>query len=200
MKTFGTLTAKLLVAALIFVTTAAATQAGRNPAIERAIENANRASDYLVRDTIRVLRYHRVRNVRDHQAYRAAKNLDNEIERLEHAWDDGDGARRLIAKLRDVNGELRDFERVAWHCRINRSVWRSLSWTRSSVEQLNGFAQNYLERRDRNRRYQHDRWEDRRRGYDEEYRRHPRRGYGHDYGYGYRTGHDHQRRGYYNYH
>lgn len=147
MKTERKLILPLALAATVFLGSALTATAGPRPEIAREIHNLDRATDNLVNDVKRALHYRGERRVTRHSLYRDAKNLDNNVERLEDDFHDREGARRLIRQLDEINRDLHRFERSARHCRVWRAVGRSLQWTRGSVGRLNAFADAFIARR-----------------------------------------------------
>lgn len=147
MKTERKLILPLALAATVFLGSALTATAGPRPEIAREIHNLDRATDSLINDVKRALYYRGERKVTRHSLYRDAKNLDNNVERLEDDFHDREGARRLIRQLKEINRDLYRFERSARHCRVWRAVGRSLQWTRGSVGRLNAFADAFIARR-----------------------------------------------------
>jgi hypothetical protein len=147
MKTQRKLILPLALAATVFLGSALTATAGPRPEIAREIHNLDRATDSLINDVKRALHYRGERKVTRHSLYRDAKNLDNNVERLEDDFHDREGARRLIRQLDEINRDLYRFERSAQHCRVWRAVSRSLQWTRGSVSRLNAFADAFIARR-----------------------------------------------------
>jgi hypothetical protein len=160
MKTERKTILSLGIAATVFLAGALTATAGPRPEIAREIQNLDRSSDYLVNDVKRALHYRGVRRAYHHPLYRAAKNLDNNVERLEDDFKDREGARKLIGQLNQINRDLFRFERSAREARILRGCSRSLQWTRASVGRLNAFADAFIKRRGHDRQRGHH-WNDR---------------------------------------